>query len=265
MVEAAEAVVDDSVLVGVVIMCEQVFERILADLGPTDVIPEQGRLIGVDQLLALRIDKIGICVGGRAVASAVRFAEDGLIIERPVVIAGVIQAHLHLRVTHSLGQLARDVAHGAAAGRGEVRVLAGEQAEAVMMLRDQHDVFRAGLLEQRGPLLRVPVFGLPHVREALVGEIFPVGLDVVLVRWALANAYGVGVPLGIGIVGVPVVLGRNFAELEGWVCVGGHGIRAPVDENADLRVVIPLRDRVRAQRLPVCKIKLRHNCSSCQP
>ena len=95
-----------------------------------------------------------------------------------------------------------------------------------MVLRHRYNVFCARLFKKRSPCVRVEFLGLKHRNEILVAEILvcTIGFDMVLVD--LGALY-------VHVARVPFAVKRR------------HAVHAPVDENAELRLLIPLR------RLPV--------------
>ena len=115
-----------------------------------------------------------------------------------------------------------------------------------MVLGGQHDVLRARALEDVGPVIGVEQLGPELRREVLVVEVGAVLPLVVLpgalldrVRvLALAVRERVPVPLGVG------QLARDHRR------VGGHGIDAPVDEDAELGVGEPGGRGPLVDRLP---------------
>ena len=148
------------------------------------------------------------------VLDAVRRAADG----HPAGLAGGLQ-----------------LAQRVAAGAHLIGVVMGDVAsvhlEAVVMLRHGHDVLRPGALEQRRPGVGVKLLRPEQGDEVLVAE-FPVGAvggDVVLVGLGAGHVHVAGVPLAV---------------------VGGHAVHAPVDEDAELGVPVPLRRAIVRQRFP---------------
>ena len=133
---------------------------------------------------------------------------------------------------HGLGQLADDVALRAHLRRAPVGERAVVHREAVVVLGDRHHVPRARLLEQRRPLRGVESLGRERRDEVLVAErrLRPVGGHVVReLRRALL----------VHVARIPLVAER------------GHRVEAPMDEDAELAVLVPRRHGEVLQRLPV--------------
>ena len=91
-----------------------------------------------------------------------------------------------------------------------------------MVLRHRHNVFCARLFKKRSPCVRIKLFRLKHRNEIFVAEILvcTVGFDMVLVD--LGALY-------VHVTRIPFAVKRR------------HAVHAPVDENAELRLLIPLR------------------------
>ena len=127
-----------------------------------------------------------------------------------------------------LGEGGDDVLLRAHLGRvpmGVVRVIHGES---VVMLGDGHDVTGAGILEEFRPRHGVEVLGLEHRDEILVAEFRrrAVGVAMVLINPATAFLRLI-----------------HFAGIP-FVAESGNRIHAPVDEDAELGVLIPGGDFV---------------------
>ena len=108
-------------------------------------------------------------------------------------------------------------------------------AEAVVVLADEVHVLRAGALDDVRPLIGVEQLRLEHPGEVLIAEVFAVDPVVELPR------------LGGGVLDLPHVPLRVVA----FFGESGHGIDAPVDENAEFRVREPFRHGTGVQGFPV--------------
>ena len=208
---------------------------------PLAVAPQDVRVVAVDQLAHLRQHVVADVVLHRR-RTRVRHRRTGVrvghrpagvrrvvpLVER-VVEAGLELAVLPCRVEQVTGQvtLRAEVDRVAAAD------LAVPQRHALVVLRGQHEVLRTGVVEQLHPFLRVVLLRLPLADERVVRRVLAVGVPVVVVRRRVPLVHVVPVPLGVRAARAP----------------GGHRVRTPVDEDAELRVVEPLRHRVRVQRL----------------
>ena len=129
-------------------------------------------------------------------------------------------------------QFAQDVPAGAHFRGVPVGDVALVHLEAVVMLRHRHHILCPGFFEQVGPGVRGELLRLEQGDEILVAErlVGAVGLDVMLKLPAALNVHVAGIPFA--------------AE-------GGHGVNAPVDEDAELGVPVPLRGLEGAQGFPV--------------
>jgi hypothetical protein len=129
---------------------------------------------------------------------------------------GVIEADLDALSVAGIGQLLQDIALEGRGGNVEIRVLGIEQAEAVVMLGGDDDVFHTGAFCHPHPLV-----GIEPDRVELAHEL------VVLGKGDLG---GCADPFGV--IGPPLPL------------TGGDRIQAPVDEQAEARVAPPLHARI---------------------
>src|SRR5579875_4202821 len=117
---------------------------------------------------------------------------------------------------------------------------AGPQAESIVVLRCQYDVLRAGINKQFGPLIGIKQLCFEAAREILVMEILSVVAQVERPRRAVPVVHVVPVPLSVGLAG----LRMGISECR-------NGINSPVDKDAELRLIKPLRDRPLVERGPV--------------
>ena len=114
------------------------------------------------------------------------------------------------------------------------------------MLRGEHDVLRTGRPEQISERTevrdgRLSVEGLA---KPLVGEFRPVGVAVVLPRGAAFDPHRVGVPLCVRVVTqhrLGTVLFEQGLDVLDLFRPPRHGVQTPVQEDPELRVVVPLR------------------------
>ena len=160
----------------------------------------------------------------------------------PVQPAGVVdaepQAHRPDRVRDLLDQVPAGSAVHGVAGPGARGV---PQRDAVVVLRRGDDVAGAGRGEQLGPGGRVEPFGGPGVEEVVIRSV-PIDLAVMLGRWAAGDPDRVAVPLGVRVVPEPVLLG-HLAQGAARLGPGGDRVGAPVDEDAQLGLGPPVRNR----------------------
>ena len=155
----------------------------------------------------------------------------------------VIQPAAQTIFLRGIQQLADDVAVRADIHAVPVpAVIAGPQAEAVVMFGNQYKVFRARPLEQLYPLVRIKHFGFPHSGKIFITEVFTVYpfMEVVVGRVFLGDLPAI--PFGIG-----QPCGFNLAAF--WR-VGGDGVQPPVNKDTELCVVIPFRQRAGVDAVP---------------
>ena len=114
--------------------------------------------------------------------------------------------------------------------------------EAVVIIGGGDDIFRAGFLDERRPIVRVETFAGEQRHELVVGEIFAPDALVIFLRGAAPVENIVAIPFG-------VLAFRRPA---------GHGINAPDDEHSELRLVEPrghfplLINRFEGRRIGLC-------------
>ena len=151
--------------------------------------------------------------------------------EEPVLHAVGGGAQGHAAGFDGFLQFTQDVAAGAHFSGIPVGDVALVHLEAVMMLRHGHDVLRAGLLKQVCPGIGRELLRLEHGDEILVAEILvgAVGLEVMLILAGALDVHAAGIPLA---------------------GIAGHGIHAPMDENAEFGAPVPIRHLETAQGLP---------------
>ena len=179
--------------------------------------------------------------------------------EEPVLHAVGGGAQGHAALLDGFLEFTQDVAAGAHLGGVPVGDVTLIHLEAVMVLRHGHDVLRAGLFEQLRPGVGRELLRLEQGDEVLVAEILvgAVGFQVMLILAGALDVHAAGVPLA---------------------GVAGHGIHAPVDEDAELGAPVPIRHLEAAQGLPIvlegaffdhavdfCKVGLHvvHGITSC--
>src|SRR5699024_8175017 len=138
------------------------------------------------------------------------------------------------------GELGEEVAARSAPRRGEGRGRRVPEAEAVMVLGGGHEVAGTGAGgEARDPRGGVPT-RMPVVGEVLVAVADPVEPLVAVLRGAAVDAHRVRVPLGVLVAGVGG-LGRDVTAVE-HIGPGRDRVQAPVHEDPELRVAVPVRD-----------------------
>ena len=138
---------------------------------------------------------------------------------------------------HSRGQIADHVALRAHFDGGPVRQAGVVHGEAVVMLGHGNDVARAGFLEKLRPGRRVPLFRRELRDQILVAEL-------VLMRRVLRRKVFLEIL-------VRAFFGPVHVARIPLIFRAGHRIHAPMDEDAEFRVLVPLRNLIVAKALPI--------------
>src|SRR5882762_4966581 len=136
-------------------------------------------------------------------------------------------------------------------GQSWIRCRARPEREAVVMLGSQYNVFRAGILEDLGPYIRVPLlaFAVEGLGKAIVVMVRAEMFAVIYLRRGPIETHGVVVPLGVGI-RLKGFRGDFFGEVElRKRRPTGHGVESPMNEDAQLRVIKPPWERMLVEGL----------------
>ncbi len=244
------AVVQHALRHGVVVVGEE-FQLVVERRRPGDVVPQNRGPIAVDQLAGLRIG-IGRIVATRRRAHEIAQGAQRLAVERPVDAAGIIDTETQPRRAHGIRQLADDVARARPVLLVRIGHGGGPQAETVVMLGDEDDVFGAGIGEGLGPVGRIP--SLQPVQETgaeiLVGCVV-VGRGMEFRAVALRHLDRVPVPFAIRRLGDGdvVLVAEGLRDRSGFRREGGDREQAPMDEDAELGILEPLRHGMRGERV----------------
>ncbi len=174
---------------------------------------------------------------------------------RPVVAARVVETHAHPLRPHRRRQVGDQVTPGVVLTLDWMRHRRRPQREPVVMLGREHDVARPGLGAQPGQGIEVRagrgvVEGLD---EVVVGVGVAVHLGVVPRRGAALDAHRVEVPLGVGVLPQHPLrpeLDQRLLDVGHPRRPAGHRVEAPVEEDAQLGVVEPIRDTMGAHGIP---------------
>ena len=264
-VTVAAAVVDDAARHGAVVVGDHRVGLVVA-LGAADVAPDLVRAVLVDELAQLRAHLARAVVGDRDVARvrhrrlrvgvARAEVEDrvpehagrrGLIAQQAGQDVGedrswrrveplgnrVVEPGPDPALARRLHERADEVAARPHLARIAMRRPAAPQREPVVVLGRQQEVPRAGLLEGLGPRLRVVLGGGELRDQVVVGDVRAVGLQVVQPRGCTRDLLLEPVPEARKAVGQRPGRDRR---------------RAPVDEDPELRVAPPARQRVLVHR-----------------
>src|SRR5579871_4815501 len=132
----------------------------------------------------------------------------------------------------SFGQVADEITlrpHLRSGPVGEIAVIHGK---AVVMLKDRNYIFSTGVLEELRPRLGIVVLGLEHRDEVLIAELRQraIFFNVVLIDSRARKVHLAWIPL--------VAESRN-------------GVKAPVDENAEFRIFVPVWNLVARESIPI--------------
>ena len=143
---------------------------------------------------------------------------------------------------HGTGQLAHNVPRCMDPIGWERRIgrLARPHRKAVVELRSENHIARAGVLKYFGPRVGIPLGALPveDRNEVVVVEFCPVVLAMIGLRGRPVDLHHVGIPLGIRVVADKVgrveVMIRVRQRRPSW-----HGIGSPAHKYPKLRPRIP--------------------------
>ena len=246
------AVVDHAVGHPVVVVGDQL--RQVAAARPRDVVPQHRRLVAVDELADVRRDVLAVAaVLRRGQHGVARPGQDGAVVG-PVVAARVVEAHAHAPGPHRGAQVTDEVTPRLVAPLTGCAT-ARPQREAVVVLGRQHDVTGSGRAAQVGQRVEVGLAAgvVERRHEVLVGVVVPVHLAVVPLRRAARQPHGVEVPLGVGVLEehpLRPVLREHLLDVGHLRRPARHRVEAPVHEDAQLGVVIPVGHHVGAHRVP---------------
>ena len=241
-VRLAPAVVDDALLHRVVVVREELGQ--VAAARPRDVVPQDGRLVAVDELAAVRRDVVDVLATvGDGQHGVGRLGQDRVVVG-PVVAARVVEAHAHPLGAHGLGQVADEVTLGVVLPLRRVPDGRGPQGEPVVVFGREHDVAGAGDLTQVGDGVEVgPGRGVvERLDEPVVGVVVAVDLGVVPLGRAAHDLHAVEVPLGVGVLPqhpLRAVLDEQLLDVGHPRRPARHRIEAPVEEDPQLGVVVP--------------------------
>lgn len=131
-----------------------------------------------------------------------------------------------------LGQLAQQIASGSHLHRGPVGELGVVQREAVMVLGHRHHIARAGVAEQLGPAIRIELG-----RGELGNQILVAGACLrPVARHVMGEFLG---SLQVHVARIPLAAERRHRE------------HAPMDEDAELGIVVPRRRLIGLECSPV--------------
>ena len=242
-----KTVVDHPIRHLVVIFGKEFIQIGRAGIG--DVIPENGRLIAVEQFTPMGVGIVNIIGALRDGALQVGDVADDLRVEGPVDAAGVVVGHAHILAAHGVAQFAHEITLDMIIANKGIGRLTGPHEKAVMVLGGQDDIAGVDPLKESRPGVRVPLLDrLVKDRPKLgIVEARAILRSVIRLRRATVDAVGVHIPLGIGVVGKPLFPGagrKNFAQLAGIGGKGRHRVETPVDKDAQLGIMKPIRDLV---------------------
>ena len=208
----------------------------------TEVEPHQIGLVLVDDLVGAGEPVVEELLAGRCVGRMRLAVESEVLglggVERVIVnvVPPVLRpvrggSEIEPLLAKGLAQFADHVTLRAHLHRRPIAETAVIHGEPVVVLSHRDDVLRSGLLEQLGPGVRVPLLG---------GEL---GNEILVAKgrlWAemLAMPLEIGIVLDVHAMRVPFSVVR------------GNRVNAPVNEDAELGIEIPLRHGVLSEGLP---------------
>ncbi len=161
----------------------------------------------------------------------------------------VIEAELHRCSLHRRLQFADEVAPRPGihtvprAAKGLVGVLVRPEAETVMMFARQDDVACTGLRKQLRPRRGIEVLRLEQIAELVVTEVRAIHARVIIRNCRRLRVAVAGTGLVLKPVLVPFLVRSHRRPRR-------HGVRPPMDEDAELRIPEPLRNGPRVERFP---------------
>ncbi len=246
----AEAIIDYSIRNGVVIISFDL--KRIPGLGPIDVVPQNGWMVARDQFVNLRKSVFTVFLALRLDGLIVRDGPDWPWHKGPVIAAGVVEAHAHAVIRHSLGEFADEIARGVlAVGRQRrIRGCARPESKSFVVLAGQHNIARTRFAKNGSHLVGIPLFAfaIESLREVVVVVVGTVMLAMVRLRWRAIDPHYVVIPLGIGIELDVVRRCEVVLRMRKWR-PSRDRIQAPMNEDAELCPGVPFRQRMPVQRL----------------
>src|SRR5260370_7153294 len=135
----------------------------MARLRIVDVVPKHRWMVALDEVPHLGVNGFAIGLGLRLHRFIISGNADRTRDKCPVVAAGVVEAHAQTLSTDGSSQLANEVARRMLPFSWQFRVRrrTGPERKSIMMLRGEHDIFRASVVEYFSPGVRIPFLNLP--------------------------------------------------------------------------------------------------------
>ena len=156
-------------------------------------------------------------------------------------------------IAHGLRQIADYIALSMVVLFMRAREITLPQRETIVMLCRQHHVARVYLAEKRRHFVRLPSLERRVEAECkiIVVKIAAVILVVIFTCWTVFKLECVQIPLGIRIEAEPIAHIAAFEDLADVAAVwrpSRHRIKTPMNEDAQLGIVIPIGHLMRPYR-----------------
>ena len=245
----AKSVVNHSIGNRIVILRHD-FQR-MSGLRIVDIVPQQRRPVALNQLPHMRIRVFPICFTLRFHGLVIRCDADWSRHKRPIVSTRIIESHPQTLSAHGSRKLPNNVARRVLSIGRQRRVLrcARPQGKSVMVLRRQHHIFRSSRAKHLRPRVRIPFlnFTVKYRRKIVVVVIGSVMFAVVFLGRRTFQPHRIQIPFRIGIARNVVLRTEIMLRMNQWR-PARNGIQAPVNKNPQLRVRIPLWERVLIER-----------------
>src|SRR5208282_4957942 len=166
---------------------------------------------------------------------------------------------------HRRHELPHEVASRLVSRARQIADLTRPQQIAVGMLGCQHDVASTRLVKQLRPVVRHPLprLALEDGLEVFVGEMLAEGAVVVRASGSVVELQAVEIPLRVRIlaeVRVEAALGDDAIRIFSRGRPARYGVKTPVNEDPELRVLIPVRQRMSPDRFERRFVMLRLGC-----
>src|SRR5580704_16570476 len=208
-------------------------------------------MVTLDQFPKLGIDVLAIGLALRLDRLIVSRSPNRTRHEGPIITAGIIKTHAQALLVDGGGQLANNIAGGVSPVRRQlgVQCRARPKCEPIVMFSGQNHIFRAGVTEGLGPVVRTPFldFLIEEGSEIVVVVVGSVMLAMVSLGRGSVDTHNIQIPLSIGIV-LDVVGCREVVLGMDQRSPARNRIKAPMNKYSQFCVGIPLRQKMLVQR-----------------
>src|SRR5260370_16356339 len=175
----------------------------MARLRIVDVVPKHRWMVALDELPHLRVNVFAIGLALRLHRFIISGNADRTRDKCPVVAAGVVEAHAQPLSTDGSSQLANEVARRMLPFSWQFRVRrrTGPERKSIMMLRGEHDIFRASVVEYFSPGVRIPFLNLPvkHRSEVVVIVVTAIMLAMIGLCRSSPKPHPLQIPFLLGV------------------------------------------------------------------